>query len=147
MPFFLLSQIQACRMTILVNLFLIYHTGGMAVFIIQQASSLFLCHILVVLWGLMFPFHARRTMDNSRKRRYIHVTIVLLSTVPALITVAVSYAFGGYITVFPPVSCQLEDTNALYFLLLLPASIKAAATVSCLILAIWLLATRKHVSG
>ncbi len=125
-----------------------YHTctGGVTVFTTQQGTSLMLFHVLVVLWGLMFPFHARRTLDNSRKRRCLHITIVLLTIIPALLTVAVSYAFGGYITVFPPLSCPLDDVNANYFLLLLPASIKAAATVSCLILAIWLLATRKHVS-
>ncbi len=121
-------------------------TGGVTLFTAQQGISLLLCYTLVILWGMMFPFHARRTLDNSRKRRCIHVTIVLLTIVPALIIVAGSYAFGSYITAFPPLSCPLEDVNANYFLQLLPASIKAAATVSCLILAIWLLATRKHVS-
>ncbi len=134
-------------MAILLNSFLVYSTGGVTLFTVQQVSSLFLCHTLIIVWGMMFPFHARRTLDNPRKKRCIHITTVLVSIVPALIKVAGSFVFGGYITNFPPIGCQMGDRNALYFLVLLPASIKAAATASCLILVIWLLAKRKHVSG
>lgn len=121
--------------------------GGMSVLEGQLATSLWLCHVMVVLWGIAFPFHARRTLDNPKQRRCLHITILFLSTITSLAILAATVASGDFITQFPPTHCVLTNANAAYSLQLLPASIKCAVAASSMTLTFWLLIINRHVSG
>lgn len=122
-------------------------TGVLQFFTPLHVTALWLCHIAVILWGIAYPFHARKTLDNRKSSNYLHLALLVVSfLLPATVT-ACTFSTGDYITRFPPVLCTSEEPIATYYFLILPLTVTCASGVSLLIIILTLLIMRRKVAS
>ena len=101
-----------------------------------------LFHIVILFWGIMFPFHAK-TWENRGYFRYVHIVMLIAAIVLPLESVGVILGTGGLtISRFPTISCFAREPNASYFAFVLPESIMGAAGVSLIVIILWVVITR-----
>ena len=120
--------------------------GGLDIFVPLQVTGLWLCHTVLVLWGIQYPFHARRTLEDPKKVRTLHIATLLLTITISLSIVTAASVFGNYITMFHPIGCTLESSTNAYYFRVLPLNISTLAVGTCLTLTIWMLIGNAHVS-
>ena len=117
-----------------------------------QLAIFWLCHVLVLFWGLKFPFHWR-TFKSTPKLKYIHLSCVLIGLlgpfVPVIVTMskfshgksAAEAAKGGLgfgITRFPSLLCSGSDEKTVFYALVLPIILIIMIGMTILVLVFWI---------
>ena len=108
-------------------------------------------------WKIWFPFHARR-IETAHKLHYIHITCVIIGVlVPFIPIISLMSAFSvmldsqdppkptfwkgglGFASArFPPLPCNGNDKNVLFYSDILPSDIILASGITLIILIFWL---------
>ena len=117
-----------------------------------QLAVFWLCHVLVLFWGLKFPFHWR-TFKSTTKLKYVHLSCVLIGLlgpfVPVIVTIskfshgksAAEAAKGGLgfgITRFPSLLCSGRDDKTVFYALVLPIILIIMIGMAILVLVFWI---------
>ena len=118
-------------------------TASMKHYVLLITLELWICHVAILLWGTKNPFQTRRILQNAKYSKYLHVTLLLICSIPPAVIVAVSFAASDYITSFPPASCSLKDSDAIFYFGILPYSVFSAVGVTLFVLILWLLINYK----
>ena len=118
-----------------------------------QLAIFWLSHVLVLFWGLKFPFRWR-TFKSTPNVRYIHlacvVTGLLVPFVPVIATMsqfshgkstaaAVKGGLGFGITRLPSLLCNGRDEKITFYALVLPIIIIIMIGMAFLVLVFWII--------
>ena len=103
-------------------------------YVLLQLVVWWFCHIAVLFWKVIFPFHS----NKPHHIKYIHVGIVVLAILVPFVPVAVSLATGGFIIKsFPPLLCVPRRVEVTFYTLALPISILMAVGIVMLLAVLW----------
>ena len=99
-------------------------------------------HIIILFWGIKFPFHAKR-FETRGYSKYIHFAIVFLAiSIPCGNITAVVATGGVTIARFPPLFCVPRNVHAYLYSYIFPLCIINGAGTSLLLLIMWSLITK-----
>lgn len=102
-----------------------------------QQGILWLCHIITVFWGVMFPFHFRR-WEKKRYFRFVHAGMLAVVLLLPIIPVIAAVSTGGFtLPRFPPNTCLATDRNATFYGFVLLAIIILGAGICLVALVLW----------
>ena len=95
-----------------------------------------------VLWGMMFPFHAR-TFQQKGHFKYLHVGMVVVAIVLPFVAVAVLIGTGGStIPFFPPFLCVAKKIDVLFYTFVPPGCLLLGIGVALIVTIFWILIHR-----
>ena len=97
-----------------INYYVLF-TGAVFHYMYLTVGYLWTTHIIGVLWGMMFPFHAR-TFQQKAHFKYLHIGMVTLAMVLPFVAVAVIIGIGGSAaTSSPPFLCVAKNIDVLFY--------------------------------
>ena len=98
-------------------------------------------HIIILFWGIKFPFHAKR-FETRGYLKYVHIAMVVLAIfLPCGYIAAVAATGGATIARFPPLFCFARNVDAYFYSLVVPICIIDGAATSLLLVILWSLIT------
>ena len=119
-----------------------------------QLAIFWLSHVLVLFWGLKFPFHWRRFKSSPTEMRYLHLTCVVTGLlgpfIPVIATMsqfahgkstaaAVKGGLGFGITRLPSLLCNGRDEATTFYALVLPIIVIIMIGMPLLVLVFWII--------
>ena len=100
----------------------------------MQIGLWWLFHIVVIFFGISFPFRTRVIRERGRCR-HVHIAMVIVGLFIPCIPVVVTLGTGGYGTTrFPPILCTAKNGAAIFYSLVLPISLYLGTVVSLLVI-------------
>ena len=113
------------------------HVGIIYYYIFWQSVIWWLCHVAVMLWGLRFPFQARR-FKVAGKAKYLHTTVLVLGLLLPIIPVAAALGTGRFtLARLPPNRCDARNSNATFYASSVPIGCMIATGITLLVLLFW----------
>ena len=89
--------------------------------------------------GIKFPMQYK-ALGNTKKLKYIHITITLLVIVLPCASIATHFAYGGYIVgSFPAAFCVLRGEKITFYSFLLEIIIVDGTVFTLLAAMLWIL--------
>ena len=97
--------------------------------------------MVILFWGIFFPFHAKR-FKTAHHFRYIHIASIvaalLLPATPIVAAFANSGTKGAYRqTRYPPILCAALDRKASFYGVVMPGCIMIQIGITLLIFIFW----------
>ena len=95
-------------------------TGAIFYYSSSQQTILWFLHILVLFWGVRFPFSSIQHKERGHWK-YFHMGAVLTAIVLPVVPVAVGFGTEGYTTPrFPPTVCLMAKSDAAFYSFIVP---------------------------
>ena len=117
----------------------ISYTGAIFYYSIIQLTILWFLHIVVIFWGVKFPFSSIKHKERGHLK-YLHTCAVLLAIILPVVPVAVGFGTEGYtMPRFPPTICVIANSSAYFYSLIVPVGVilglgnSLIATTFCLL--------------
>ena len=129
LPFYYNELLHACKKLIQATLCFIF-AGAVFYYCILQQVFIWFFHVVVMFWGIKFPFSSRRFRKKGYAK-YLHFSLVLLSFVLPVVTLVVGFETGGYsMPRFPPTTCLAVNLDATFYSFILPITVIMALGIS-----------------
>ena len=108
--------------------------GTVLVWCMMQIPVIWICHVCIIFWTVMCPFHYMIFNSKKNQMRYIHMVVVIMAIVIPATSVAVMFGTGGFFNIrFPPLLCLSRNANAGFYAVVLPISLITPSGVSFLL--------------
>ena len=119
---------------IIIVCYTIFLAGIALYYIVLQLLLWWLWHTIAVLWGAVWPFHARK-FNRSRNAKYLHIIFILVSLILPVIPVVIVISMrGGFtITRAPPILCAGYDLHTNFWGFLFPLNLLLAVGVTLMV--------------
>ena len=100
------------------------------------ASVIIVCHIIILYFGVAFPFRMR-WLENSGYTRHMHVTVVVVSLLLPFGPALVPFSTGGFVNDgSPPNFCIARGSWSAFVSLILPNCIYIGVSITMSILVV-----------
>ncbi len=120
----------------------VFFTGAVFHYAYISAGIFWCTHIAGVLWGMMFPFHARG-LQKKGHFKYLHIGMVVVAIVLPAIPAAVVIATGGSAAPFsPPFICVAKNIDVLFYTTALPSFLLIGIGISLIVIMFLVLVRR-----
>ena len=101
-------------------------------FTVVQMCLWWFFHILIMFWGIKFPFHAKSFADSGRMK-YVHIAMVLIAlTVPFAGVGSIFKTLS--LTLYPAFFICMPGSDERFYSLSLPVSVLIAGGLSLLVI-------------
>ena len=106
-------------------------------YLFLQQTIIWLCHVISVVWGIVFPFHFQ-LCQREGYFRFVHLGMIAVVLVFPVIPVIAASTTGGYsIPRFPPNTCLASDRNVTFYGFVLLIIILLGAGICLIIFVFW----------
>ena len=118
------------------------HTGQMVYYTLLVIAAFLICHIVIIFWGIVFPFHAK-SFERRGYFRYIHIIMVVIAITLPWASLGTFFGTGGMtIAQFPPFLCAAKNSDANFYALILPECIINATGISLITIILSIIITK-----
>ena len=101
-------------------------------------------HVIILFWGIAFPFHYR-AFERRGRLKYIHITEVVVALILPSVPVGIALGTGGYIyDGIPPLVCLPKNVAVEFYAFLLPSAVLMVTGGTFLVLIVWKLIKVRH---
>ena len=113
------------------------HVGAAYIYIFFQLDVWLLGHVIILFWGITFPFHYR-SFDLSGRLKYIHIATIVVALLLPSIPVGIAFGTGGYTyDGIPPISCLPRNAAVGFYATFLPSTVLVSIGATFLTLILW----------
>ena len=114
--------------------------AGLFYYVMLLVTLLWLFHILMLSWGVIWPWH-HQAYHTSGRMKYIHLTIVATSLVLPIISIlACQWSEGFGLSILSYYKCEGRGSKDSFFAVTMPVDIMIIIGTSVLLYTIWIIA-------
>ena len=111
--------------------------GAVVTYTLVQAQLLWLIHALTTCWIVTKPVQKIR-FEKAGHMKHLHAAALAVALVIPIVSVAVSFATGGFVIVkFPPIACLTKSNSAYVYAFAGPIVVTYGAAATTTFVLLW----------
>ena len=135
-PVHQLICLKSCNYVRILSTFI----AGLFYYVVLLVTLLWLSHILMLFWGVMWPWH-HQAYQNSGRMKYIHLTIVAASLLLPIISILACQLSEGFgLDILSYYKCAGQGPKDSFYAVIVPLDIIIIIGTSVLVYIIWIIA-------